>query len=174
MSEDLIIIGKAIGTHGLGGALRIFALTDDPARFSGLKRVILVTKDGQERSCTLTSVRIEKSGAVIACREISSIDDAQAFLQGWVKIPVSEAIPLPEDRFFQFDLIGMSVYLSDGGFVGKLEDILETGSNDVFVVRNGDTEHLIPALKSIICEVDVVHKKMTVSKWEGLTENDAL
>lgn len=174
MSRDLVIIGKAFGTHGLKGALRVFSLTDRPDRFSALERVILVSKDGAEQPCTLESVRIEKSGAVISCREITRIEDAQPFVQGWVKIPASETAPLAEDQFFRHDLVGMSVYRDDGRFLGILEDVLETGSNDVFVVRDGEKEILIPALRHVVARVDVKEKQMTISDREGLTDGDAV
>ena len=174
MDQDLIIIGKTFNTHGLKGALKVFPLTDDPSRFTKLKRVILVTEEGTEKTCTLSSVRVEKRQAILTFEEITTVEEAQNYTHAWVKIPVSETLPLAENQFYHFELIGLSVYLDNGAYLGRLEEILETGSNDVFIVRRDHREHLIPALRDVIKEVDIKEKRMTVHHLEGLIEYHAV
>jgi 16S rRNA processing protein RimM len=178
MNEELIIIGKVVRTHGLKGAFRVALLTDIPNRFRGLERVILESPLGLRKQCTLTGVREEKSVSgdqvVVECMEIGSIEEAEPFVQGWVKIPRSQAASLPQNQYYHFDLIGSAVFLEDGRYLGILEEIFKTGSNDVFVVRQDQREHLIPAIKSVVKEVNTQEKRVILRRVEGLIEDDAV
>ena len=174
MEEDLVIIGKLLRTHGIKGALKVAVLTDVPGRLAGLSRVILEAPSGIQMVCTLTSVGGTPTQAILAFSELTSPEEARAFVGGWVKIPREEAVPLSEDRFYHFDLVGMEVYFTDGKFLGTLEEIIETGSNDVFVVRNERKEFLIPATRQVVREVNIEQHRMTLSRIEGLVENNAL
>lgn len=178
MDEELIIIGKTLKTHGLKGALRVASLTDVPKRFEGLKSVILETRSGIKKSCTLEAVWSasggDKADVLLSCKEITSIEEAVPFVQGWVKIPRSQTIPLPKNQFYHFDLIGMAVFLEDGRYLGTLEEILKTGSNDIFVVRHELKEHLIPAIREVVREVDTQQKRMVLQRISGLIEDDAV
>jgi 16S rRNA processing protein RimM len=172
MDQDLVAIGRIVKTHGLKGELRIVPLTAHPDRFRAPNRMILEAPDGTRKTCTLVSVRGEKDRLIVSCGELSSVEEAGAFVQGWVKIPESEVRPLPEGRFYHFDLIGTDVYREDGSRVGRIEEIIETGSNDVLVVRNGEKEHLIPATREAIRSMDVGAKRMVLNPMEGLVDDD--
>jgi len=174
MDEELIIIGKILKTHGLKGVLRTAPLTDVPKRFQGLKSVILETRSGIKKSCTLEAVLEDKADVLLACKEITSIEEAAPYVQGWVKIPRSESVPLPENQFYHFDLIGMAVFFEDGQYLGTLEEILKTGGNDVFVVRHESREHLIPATREVVRAVDIEQKRMVLQRISGLIEDDAV
>ena len=83
-------------------------------------------------------------------------------------IPQSELPELDEDTYYWVDLIGMKVYTTTDQFLGRIESILETGSNDVYVVKKHETEVLIPALESVVLEIDLEHNRMQVDLPEGL------
>lgn len=178
MDEELIIIGKILKTHGLKGALRVAPLTDVPKRFQGLKSVILETRLGIKKSCTLEAVQSasggEKADVLLVCKEITSIEEAAPYVQGWAKIPRSQSVPLPENQFYHFDLIGMAVFFEDGQYLGTLEEILKTGGNDIFVVRHESREHLIPATREVVRAVNIEQKRMVLQRISGLIENDAV
>ena len=174
MSQELIIIGKPIRTHGLRGALRVELLTDAPNRFQKLKQVILETPSGIQKICTLISAQGDKLQVILSCQEITSIEEAKLFVRGWVKIPRSESSSLVEGQYYRFDLIGMAVFFEDGRFLGNIEEILETRGNDIFVIRNKSKEWLVPAIQQIVRQVDIERKRMTLSKIEGLIEYDAV
>jgi 16S rRNA processing protein RimM len=174
MEQDLIVVGRILKTHGLKGALRIVPLTDHPDRFRPRNRMILETPDGSRKPCTLVSVGGEPNRLIVSCEELSSIEEASPFVRGWIKIPESEVRPLPEGRFYHFDLIGSDVFRADGKRVGRIEDILETGGNDVLVVRNGDKEHLIPATREAVQAVDVAAKRVVLNPVKGLVEDDEM
>ena len=174
MNQELIIIGKSLKTHGLHGGLKVAVLTDVAERFQRLKRVILETPSGVQKAGTIVSVRGDKSRVVLSCKEITSIEEAEPFVNGWIKIPRSELIALSDNEYYHFDLIGMSVFFEDGQFLGVVEEVLETGSNDVFVVKQQEKEYLIPAIRPVVKEIDIQQKRMILYRVEGLIEHDAV
>lgn len=78
------------------------------------------------------------------------------------------ALPLGEDEYYIGDLIGMEVFLEDGSSFGTLKDVMETGANDVYVIRTPEREVLVPAIKDCIKEVDVENNKMVIHLLKGL------
>jgi 16S rRNA processing protein RimM len=77
---------------------------------------------------------------------------------------------LAEGEFYWCDLLGLKVVTDLGEFLGTLTDIIATGSNDVYVVKNDSREYLIPALADVVLEVDLDEGKMVVSPPEGLLD----
>ena len=75
---------------------------------------------------------------------------------------------MEKDSYFWFDLIGMAVFTTTGEYLGRLESIIETGSNDVYVVQDGKEEVLVPALESVVVDVDIEANRMQVELPEGL------
>jgi 16S rRNA processing protein RimM len=168
--DSWIVIGAITKVFGLKGGLKIRPLTDDPDRFRGLAKAVLEAADGTEQTCTLTEVRAEKVSVTLFCREIDTVERAERFIGGTIRIPRSEAIGLPDDSYFQHDLLGLAVYLEDGRYLGEIRSILPTGGNDVLVVRDGPRERLIPAIKSMVARVDLPGKRMVLRFMEGLLE----
>ena len=83
-------------------------------------------------------------------------------------VPVSEAVPLPGDSYFWHQIIGLKVRSDAGQELGEVADIMQTGSNDVYVVRKDSTELLLPAIKDVVQEIDLTGGVMTVHLMEGL------
>ena len=75
---------------------------------------------------------------------------------------------LEEGDYYWFDLIGLDVFGIDQKYLGRLESIIQTGSNDVYVVKKDDTEILIPALESVVQKIDLKNRRMQVDLPEGL------
>ena len=174
MELALVVIGKIIRSHGLKGALKVVPLTDFPDRFEPRKRIILESPEGRRMDCTVASVQGGGNRLIVTCEEMTTVDEALAFVHGWVKIPETEKKPLPEGRYYQSDLIGTDVFTENGKRVGRVEDLLETGGNDVLIVRDGDREHLIPVISQAIRSVDIASKKIILNPMEGLVEDDAV
>ncbi|MDD5434256.1 MAG: ribosome maturation factor RimM, partial [Nitrospira sp.] len=80
-----------------------------------------------------------------------------------------EELPvLEKNRYYEFEIVGMDVFSEDGKYIGRIEEIFSTGSNDVYVVKDGETEYLIPAVHYVVKSVDVAGKRMIISMIEGL------
>lgn len=165
---DWVVIGRITKPFGLKGGLRIHPLTDDPSRFLRLTTTVLESPGGTRLACTIAEARVERKDVVLFCRELETIEQAERFIGGTVRIPPAEVIPLPKDSYFQRDLLGLKVYLEDGRYLGEIREIWPTGGNDVLVVRDGPREYLIPAIKAVVAEVDLRMKRMTLRWMKGL------
>lgn len=166
----LITIGKAVKPFGVKGEMKVEPMTDFPERFSGLDRVYLVSPSGREIVCRVTSVRYAQQTPFLIFEGYDSPEKARA-LNGWfVKLPEEEAIPLPEGTYYWFELIGMEVVSETGEKLGTLVDIFETGSNDVYVLKQGRKEFYLPATREVVRQIDKKAKRMTIRLPDGLRE----
>jgi len=168
--DDWVVIGEITKPFGLKGGLKIRPLTEDPERFRRLAGAVLEAADGSRQTCTIAEVRTDRDSVVLFCREIDTVEQVERFVGGTVRIPGSEAIRLPQGSYFQHDLVGLQVFLEDGRYLGEIREIWSTGSNDVLVVRDGERERLIPAIKSIVVEVNLTEKRMVLRWMEGLLD----
>ena len=154
---------------GLRGEMKVSPLTDFPERFNNLREVRIQTKKG------LSSYEIERASyrnpfVYISLKGLSSSEEARSLAGGLIQIPEEDRIALPEGSYYQFEIKGLDVYLEGGRFLGKVTDILRTGANDVYVVGQGEKEYLIPALRSVVKEINLSEKRMTLHPMEGLLE----
>jgi 16S rRNA processing protein RimM len=167
----LITIAKVIKAFGVKGEVKIEPMTDFPERFKALRRVYLVSPSGRETACEVSSVRKDAGGSFYLFFSGYDSPEKAKELNGWfIKVPQEEAVPLPEGSYYHFELIGMEVFSESGENLGKIVDVFETGSNDVYVMRQGKKETYIPATKEIIKQVDRKQKRMVIHVIDGLME----
>ena len=169
--EGYFEIGKIAGTHGIKGTLKVFPTTDDPRRFSLLKKVIIELR-GKREEFNVASVSYHKQFVLLTLKEIGDINIAETYKTGTILIDEADALPLEENEYYARDLYDMEVFESDGEMLGTITDIIETGANDVYEVTNTKTGEviLIPAIKDCIVDVDTKNKKMTVKLLKGLRD----
>lgn len=164
---EYLTVGQIINTHGFKGEVKVYPLTDSIQRFRKLKEVYL------ERGEELSRHRVEKvkflsNTVVLKLEGIDTEEDAGKLRNVYVKVSRAAAVKLPKDSFFICDLIDAEVYDEKGEFLGKVKDVLQTGSNDVFVVGGREKDILIPGLKEIFREVNIEDGKIVVELPEGL------
>ena len=166
--EERLQVGVIASTHGVHGEVKIFPTTDDVRRFKKLKEVILDT--GKEnRILEIESVKFFKQFAILKFRGIDTIDEAEKYRRKSLYVTRENAVRLQKDEYFIADLIGLKVYTEDDAFLGTLDDVIQTGANDVYqVVTEEEKEILIPAIRQCILEVDVEEGRMKVHLLEGL------
>lgn len=170
--QKYLEVGKVINTHGVRGEIKVIPLTDDPNRFYDLKEVF-VEKDNSLIKHEVKWVKLFKNTVILKLSGIDSMDDAEALKNLFLKIDRKDAVTLPEDSYFISDLIDCTVYDINGQVLGLLKDVLQTGSNDVYVVKNeSGKEILIPALKSVVRRVSVSERSITVEIPEGLVDDE--
>ncbi|MGH7205513.1 MAG: ribosome maturation factor RimM [Nitrospiraceae bacterium] len=174
-TAELIAIGKIEKPFGVRGEVRVRSLSDVPGRFEGLTQVTLVAPSGRALVTAVTRVRANGNSYVLGFDASTTPEEAAVF-RGWlIKIPRDQAPPLPAGQYYEFDLIGMTVVDGVGQLLGTLEEVLETASNHVFVVRREGREILIPAIKDAVAAVDVENRTMTIRSVKGLVEgNDSV
>ena len=163
-------IGKVVALFGVRGELKVRLLTDIPNRFAELDAV----HAGPDHTRHLIqSVRPYKSEMIVL--KLEGIDDANAaeLLRNQdLQIPLSKLAKLPPDSYYQHDILGLRVFTLDKLELGKIVDILITGGNDVYVVKTGDSSQvLIPAIKDVIKEIDLIRHTMYIDPLPGLLDN---
>ncbi len=166
----LITIGKVLKPHGVKGEIKVEPLTDHPDRFRKLKRVFLVSSRKEQKECRIKAVRYLDRDPLLLLEGYDAPETVKGF-NGWlVQVPEEEAIPLPEGHYYWFELIGMDVWSEAGERLGKIIDIFQTGSNDVYVMKAGKREIYLPAIKEVVKQVDRKAKRMVIHVLEGLLE----
>jgi len=165
---DTVVVGEVLKPHGVKGEIKIYPLTDNALRFKKLKKVIL--SNGEISSeLRIQRARIDHKEMVFLKLEgIDTPEEAEKYRGFQVRINKSEVPPL-RDRWYYFELEGMKVYENDV-LLGTLVSVLETGANDIYLVRGDRGEICIPALKSVVKKVDVPAKRMDVILPPGLLD----
>lgn len=166
--EELFAIGVVVNPHGRWGKLKIHPLTDFPERFHQLEEIYLV-KDEQKRYFQIREVSLHKGYILLMLYGIQNRDEALRLKDSYLMIPKEELVSLPANQYFFHEIIGLLVITDRGERLGRVEDIIRTGSNDVYVVQ-GEKEVLIPAIKDVVQEVDVEKGILRVHLLEGLVE----
>ncbi len=153
-------IGRIIGAHGVRGALKMRIWTHFPERIPALTHVYL---DDDPTPRRLLRAQLQGDIALLQLEGVVTRNDAEALRGAVVRIDRSQAAPLAEDEYYQFEILGLHVVDEDGHYLGAVVEILETGANDVYVVQSPDgTELLLPAIRSVILEIDLEHQRMVV------------
>ena len=168
--EKFLQVGEITSTHGLKGEVKVFPTTEDPLRFKKLKEVIVDT--GKERiPMEVASARFFKNMVILKFKGIDNINDVEQYRRATLWVTRENAIPLSEDEWYVADLIGMRVSSDEGEELGILSDVIETGANDVYVVKKkGASDLLIPAIRQCILEVNVEEATMLVHLLPGLKD----
>ena len=168
--EEILQVGVITSTHGLRGEVKVFPTTDDAARFRRLKEVILDT--GEEKMLLeIQGVKFFKKFVILKLKGIDSIDEAEKYRRKSLFVTRKNAVPLRRDEYFVADLVGLKVIDDMDQELGVLTEVLQTGANDVYVVKMKDgQEALIPAIKQCILNVDVEGGLIRVHILEGLLD----
>lgn len=173
MMNDLLQIGRIIGTHGIKGEVTVFPLTDDPRRFSILKDCFL-TKEGDASNvpAIAVSARYSNSRVILRLEGVDDRDAALALKGRTIAVNRENAVKLSPGSYFICDLIGSKVIDNDSNeILGVLGDILQTGSSDIYVVkRENQKDLLLPAIKEVVKEIDLASTTIRVHLLDGLLD----
>lgn len=167
---EYVEIGKIINTHGVRGHVKVMPFTDYPERFRKMKSVFLQKRNGAITEYGIEEVKYVKSTVLIKLQGVNDMDAAQLLKDSILVVERKNAVKLPKDTYYIFDLIDCKVYEQDE-YLGVVTDVLETGSNDVYVVKDeNEKELLIPALGWVVLSVDIENKKIQVQLPKGLRD----
>ncbi|MCM1046643.1 MAG: ribosome maturation factor RimM [Candidatus Gastranaerophilales bacterium] len=168
--EDILQVGVVTSPHGVRGEVKVFPTTDDPRRFQKLKQVLMDTGKGYD-TMEIESVKFFKNMVIVKFAGIDSRDAAEAYRQKGLFVTRQNAVKLRKGEYFIADLIGLLVIDEDGDEIGTLQDVMQTGANDVYVVAQKEGgELLLPAIKQCILDVDVDAGLVKVHILEGLLD----
>lgn len=170
-STGYLAVGQVVGAHGIRGEVKITVMTDFPARYRAGAKLYL----GTELDCAPTEIQAARPHKGMMLVKLSTVPDRNMAetLQGqYLLIPADQAMPLAEHEHYAHDLIGLAVETATGEALGTLTEVIFTGANDVYVISGPAGEVLLPALRSVILQVDVAAGKMTVAVPEGLLDTE--
>jgi len=161
-------VGQIVNTFGIKGFVKVNPWVNDVTRFDDLKKVyIRIRKELNE--VEIEEVKYHKNQVLLKLKGIETVEQAELLRNGILEISREDAIPLEEDEYFIADLLESEVYSDEGKKLGILEDIYNTGSNDIYVVKNElGKSILLPGIPEVIKEVDVENKKIIVHLLKGL------
>jgi 16S rRNA processing protein RimM len=163
--EGFIAVGYVRGPHGLDGELKVESLSDNPERFT-----IGAAFRAGDGSVTIRSLRSHRGALLIGFEGVGTREQADELRGLLLEVPETELVPLEEGQYYRFQLIGLEVRDGEGNVLGRLEEVLDTGANDVYIVRNDESELLVPAIEPAIERVDLSKGVMTVRLIPGLEE----
>ena len=162
--EGIVIVARVIGPHGRDGALNVRLLSDVPGRFDPGGELLV---DRQPHTIA-ASRQTGPESALIWLSGIATRGRAAPLAGKFLAARPTEDVVLDEGEYFHYQLIGMRVRTDEGEDLGEVQEILETGSNDVYIVRGTGGELLIPATTQVVREVNVADGLMTVRLPDGL------
>lgn len=146
-------VGQIVNTFGIKGELKVNPFTDDMRRFDDLEKVYVKTKK-ESKLYKVENARYHKNMVLLKLENINNPEDAEKLKNAFLEIDREDAIPLEEGTYFIVDLIGLEVYTDEGQLLGKVDDIYNTGSKDIYVVKDElGKQILLPGIEEVIKEV---------------------
>lgn len=172
MPDGYVEIGTVMGAHGIRGAIRVASFSESPDRFAAPGPIHLIDPEGRMVPYRIVWSQTYKQTVRLALTGIETRDDAQALAGRRVCVARKDLPPLAPDTYYWSDLIGLAVYDADDRYLGQVVQIIPTGANDVYVVETPAgypvAEILVPAIASVVVDIDVPKRRMRVHLPEGL------
>jgi 16S rRNA processing protein RimM len=164
--ENLLEIGQIVNTHGLRGDVKVMPWCDDPEIFHELEYVLI-----DDKEFVIEKSSIHKNMVLLKLEGINHINDAESYRNKVLYVPREDLGELPEGTYYICDLLGCDVETDTGRPLGKVCDIIKTGSNDVYVVEDESKKQtLIPVIDEVIKTVDIDGKKIVITPLKGLID----
>lgn len=161
-------IGQIVNTFGIKGMVKVKPFTDNIERFSNLEKIYIKNKSGQTEY-KIQEVKYHKNMVLIKFEGIENPEQADLLRNSYLIVDRETEEPLEAGRYYIVDMIGLDVFTDDNEYLGKLEDIYNTGSNDIYVVKNElGKQVLLPAIEDVIKSIDMDNKKVIVHLIPGL------
>lgn len=173
MKEEFLLIGKVVNTHGIKGEVRVIPYTESIDSFRAAKEVYLKQKSGPFQKFHVVRVRPHKNIYIVALEGINHINNAEALIGANIYRKKSTLPPLTSpDEYYWHEVIGLEVRLITGEKIGKVKQIFNAGSNDIFVVydKKKKKEYLIPSIEDVIEKFDWGNKILWIKPVAGLLE----
>ena len=168
MKQEYFEIGQIVNTFAIKGIVKVNSFTEDPLEFEQLK-TILVEKNKKLLEFEIEEAKLHKNQVLLKLKGINDINEAEKYKGCYIKLPREKAKKLPENTYFIADLIGLEVYTDSGELLGKVDDIYNSGSADIYVIKNElGKQILLPGIKDVIKEIDVDNEKIIVHLIDGL------
>ena len=161
-----LAVGRIAKPHGVLGEVRVELMTDHPERFEWLDAIYVGEKN--PRRVPIVSVRYHQDVVLLKLDGYPTRTEAELLRGELLQVPESEAVPLEDDEYFLYQLIGIEVFTEQGRHLGQLTEILETGANNVIVIDDESHQNHIPHNPDVIREVDIENRRLVIHPMPGL------
>ncbi|MBE6852191.1 MAG: 16S rRNA processing protein RimM [Ruminococcus sp.] len=170
MTDNFLEVGKIVTVHALRGEVKIAPWCDSPDFLCEFDYLYLDKKGSSYLETE--HARVFKNMVIAKFRGYDTVEDAEK-LRNKVLYISRDDVELDEDTYFIKDLIGIKVIDNDTGTVyGEIKDVFQTGANDVYAVRNGEKEYLVPAIADVVVSTDIENKTMYITPLKGLFDDE--
>ncbi len=164
-------MGYITKTHGLKGEVKLRPSLTDPSLVQDVRRARIVGDDGDSVETVLEKVRGQGGRWIVKFKDFKTIEQAQDLVGRSLEVYCEDFQPLPEGEYYWFQVEGLQVFDEAGRYYGTVNEIIATGSNDVYVVKDGDKELLLPMIDSVVKSIDPKENKLIFHIIEGLLED---
>jgi len=161
--SEFFKVGQIVNTHGIKGEVKVFALTDTPENFKRYKCVLV-----EDKWMNILGVKFQKDRVILKLEGIEDMNQAETYKQKYISVQRDKEPELEEDTFYVEDLIGCTVFDTEGVNLGLVSEVLETKNNDVYWIKQ-PKELLIPVLRDIVLEVVTEEKRILIKpvrEWQ--------
>lgn len=166
--QEFLEIGQIVNTFGIKGMVKVKPFTDDIRRFDNLKKVY-VENNKTKKEYQIEEIKYHKEMVLIKFKGIENPEDANLLRNCYLKVKREDEPELEEGTYYIVDLIGLDVYSDDGKLLGKVDDIFNNGSSDIYVVKDElGKQLLLPAISDVIKDIDLESKRIVVHIIKGL------
>ena len=168
MKKDYLELGQIVNVKGLKGEVKVNSFTDDNTKFERISKVFIKQKENL-KEYEIEKVGYNKNQVIIKFKNIDTVEEAEKLRNSYIVVDREIFGELPEGVYYIADLIGLEVFTESNEYLGKVDDIFSTGSNDVYVVKD-DTgrQKLLPGIDEVIKIIDIESGKIIVNLIEGL------
>jgi 16S rRNA processing protein RimM len=170
--KGFLPIGKIVGAHGVKGNVKVYSFVESLSLFEQESSILVVSAKGSEKIFKIKWIKPHGRVVLLSLEGIESRDLAETLIGSELFVKRDSFPKLVDGSYYWFDIIGLAVFTNDEKYIGRVESIIPTGSNDVYVVKDAqkdrDNEILIPAIESAVLEIDLEQKRMIVDLPEGL------
>jgi 16S rRNA processing protein RimM len=168
--SDLVLIARAVKTHGLKGEVVAELLTDFPERFEDLEEVVLISRNGEQKTGSIEDFWLQKDRVVLKLASYDDVDAAKGLIGYEFAVPESDRVQLEDDEFYDWELEGCTVKVGDES-IGQVRSVLKTGGAEILVIGDeSGNERLVPLAAPIVVEIDRSSKTIVVDPPEGLLD----
>jgi 16S rRNA processing protein RimM len=168
-----VTVGTITGTFGIRGELRVTPESDHPDRLQALAKMqVFVYRQGVREPFRVLHTEQQRALWHLRLEGVQTREQAQALVGGELQIPKNQVLPLPAGEFYIFQIVGLQAETESGEVLGLVEEVLQPGANDVYVVRDSTgREFLIPAIKQVVLKVDLEKQRIIIRPLPGLFDD---
>ena len=170
--DGFLPVGKIVGAHGVKGNLKVHSYAESVSVFKPGRLILAIHTGKVEKHFAVKWAKPHGKSILLSFKGIEDRNTAETLIGAELFIERMALPELEEGVYYWVDIIGLLVFTTDNQYLGRVESIMSTGSNDVYIVKNktkdDSTEILIPAIESVVLEIDFENKTIRVELPEGL------